>query len=154
MPDLITHTIVAYLVRNRNIKIHNLIIYLLGAMLPDLATRPFMIIFPPLRHFFHAFHTPIALAIIIIVISYFFEESKQRLVIFLLSLGTLTHLFLDAMQQGVADRGYGWLFPFSYIDFRFGLFWPEDSISVLPFIILIFLADFLISRKNKNKKVH
>jgi len=154
VPDLITHTVAAYIIRKRKISVHNLILYLIGSMLPDLVTRPFMIAIPSLRHYFHAFHTPAALAIIIIMISYLFEEINQRKVILLLSLGTLTHLLLDSFQASVGDRGYSWLFPFSYSDFNFGLFWPEDSISILPAVVIIFLADFFITKRIKNRKVH
>jgi hypothetical protein len=123
-------------------------------MLPDLVTRPFMIAIPTFRHYFHALHTPVALALIIIMLSFLFDEINQRKVILLLSLGTLTHLVLDSFQASVGDRGYSWLFPFSYSDFNFGLFWPEDSISILPFVVIIFLADYFISKKIKKSKVH
>lgn len=153
MPDLITHTVAAYLIRKRSIPQSDLVIYLLGALLPDIVTRPFMIMFPSLRHFFHAFHTPIALALVILLISLYFEETIRLKIIKLLTYGTLTHLFLDMFQASVGERGYGWLFPFSYWDFNFGLFWPEDSVTVLPLVIGVFFVDFILSlRKNKNNK--
>lgn len=153
MPDLITHTVAAYLIRKRSIPQSDLVIYLLGALLPDIATRPFMIMFPSSRHFFHAFHTPAALALIILLISLYFEETIRIKIIKLLTYGTLTHLILDMFQTSVGERGYGWLFPFSYWNFNFGLIWPEDSVTVLPLVIAVFFVDFILSlRKNKNSK--
>lgn len=152
MPDLITHTVAAYMIRSRKIKVHNLIIYLIGAMLPDLATRPFMILVPKTQHFFQAFHTPVALALIIYGIVQFFDKKIRLTVARMLSYGTLTHLFLDMFQDSVADRGYGWFFPFSYLDFRIGLFWPEDSVAIVPILLLVFFIDFFYS-KYRNKKL-
>jgi hypothetical protein len=152
MPDLITHTISAYLIRKRSISRGDLAIYLFGAMLPDLTTRPFMITFPELRYFFHAFHTPIALILIIYLIGQFFEDKIKNRVIKLLSYGTITHLVLDLFQAGVGDRGYGWLFPISYLDFRVNLFWPEDSISILPITISVFAIETFYTYRTKAKK--
>lgn len=149
MPDLITHSVAAYMIRNRKIEIDFLVIYLLGAILPDIVTRPFMIIFPQVSNFFHAFHTPTALILIVLLLSLFFESEIRPKVFKLLALGTLTHLFLDLFQNGVGDRGYSWFFPFSYYDFRIGLFWPEDSISILPLVISIFIVDYFVSRKSQ-----
>jgi hypothetical protein len=152
MPDLITHTVAAYMIRKRSISTPDLLLYILGAMLPDLATRPFMIMFPPSRYFFHTFHTPVAMMLIVYLISQFFEESIKYRVMKLLSLGVLTHFFLDFFQASVGARGYSWFFPFSYWDLNLGLFWPEDSITVLPIVIAVFLVDFIYTYI-KNRKI-
>ncbi|MBX3042078.1 MAG: metal-dependent hydrolase [Candidatus Kapabacteria bacterium] len=154
MPDLITHTAAAYLVRNRKISRPDLIIYLFGAMLPDLVTRPFMIIYPPVRYFFHTFHTPVAMLLIIYLIAQFFEEKIKYRIMKFLGLGVLTHFVLDMFQASVTQRGYAWFFPFSYYDFNIGFFWPEDSVLFLPFTFSILAVDILWSyytSKNKTR---
>ncbi len=59
MPEIITHTTFAYLIRKRNWDIHFLILFLLGAMLPDLLTRPFTTFFKP-EQFYKCFSYPIS----------------------------------------------------------------------------------------------
>jgi len=154
MPDLITHTVAAYIIRKRSISTPDLLLYLFGAMLPDLATRPFMIMFPPTRYFFHTFHTPVAMMLIIYLISQLFEDSIKYRVMKLLSFGVLTHFFLDFFQASVGARGYSWFFPFTYWDLNFGLFWPEDSISVLPIVLGVFLVDFIYTYLKNKRSIH
>jgi hypothetical protein len=152
MPELITHTVAAYIIRKRSIPTSDLLIYLFGAMLPDLLTRPFMILYPPIRYFINMLHTPFALALVIYLISQYFEDSIKTRVMKLLALGTFTHLFLDLFQNSVQYRGYSWLFPFTFWDFRIGLFWPEDSVAYLPVTLAVLLVDFILSYKAKHRK--
>jgi hypothetical protein len=157
MPELITHTIFAYLIRRRKWTIHFIIIFLFGAMLPDLVSRPFIVIFENFQYFFATFHTPIALILICYLISLLFADEIMKKVFLLLLFGVLTHLFLDLFQINIKSQGYGWLFPFSNFDFQIGLFWAEDSILVLHWTIAIFLIDFLFEKRiiklfSKNKE--
>lgn len=151
MPDLITHSVLVYTLRNRSVKSEELVLLIIGAILPDLVTRPFMIIFPPAKYFFHAFHTPVALILIILLISYLFEECYRAKVMKLLSLGVASHLFLDLFQYSVGNRGYSWFFPFSYFDFRIGLFMPEDSLYILPLLMIILGIDSYVYQNKKKK---
>lgn len=143
MPDLVTHTVAAYIIRKRSISTNDLLVYLFGAMLPDLVTRPFMIIYPPIRYFFHTFHTPVALLLIIYLISQFFEDNIKYKIMKLLSFGVISHLILDLFQNSVSYRGYSWFFPITYWDFNIGLFWPEDSVNFLPITILVLAIDIM-----------
>lgn len=152
MPDLITHSVTAYLIRNRRLTMPDLIIYIFGSLLPDLATRPFMIIYPPLRYYLHTFHTPVAMLLIIYLIGNFFEDSIKYRVMKLMGLGVLTHFFLDLFQASVGFRGYSWFFPFTYWDFNFGLFWPEDSVQFIPVFILLFFIDYFYTNYQNRKK--
>lgn len=147
MPDLVTHTIFAYIIRKRKWTPHFLIIFLIGAMLPDLVSRPFTILFDEYQYLFNTFHTPIALILISYLISLFFSDDIKRKVFVILLFGVFTHLFLDLFQINVKTEGYGWLFPFSKFDFQIGLFWAEDSLLVLHWTIAIFLIDIIFEKR-------
>lgn len=153
MPELVTHTVAAYLIRKRNIPTADLLIYLFGAMLPDLLTRPFMILYPPIRYFVNVLHTPVALVLVIYLIAQYFEDSIRNKVMKLLALGTFTHLFLDLFQNSIQYRGYSWFFPFTFWDFRIGLFWPEDSVSYLPITLAVFVIDVVMTYRAKSKRI-
>lgn len=147
MPELVTHTIFAYLIRKRKWTPHFIIIFLIGAMLPDLVSRPFIILFGEFQYFFSIFHTPIALVLISYLISLFFSDDIKRKVFFILLLGVFTHLFLDLFQISVETGGYGWFFPFSKFDFQIGIFWAEDSLLVLQWTIIIFFIDIIFEKR-------
>jgi len=149
MPDIITHTTFAYLIRKRNWDIHFLILFLLGAMLPDLLTRPFTTFFKPEQYFINASHTPSVVLLWIILISQFFEREIRWQVFKYISLGTLTHFFLDLFQISTNNIGYQLLFPFSEWNFSFNLFWADESIFIAPIMAIIFLIDFYFFKKKK-----
>lgn len=151
MPDLITHTAFAYLIRKRNWQPQPMILLLFGAMLPDLLSRPFIILLPDYAYFFHTFHTPVGLILFIILISLYFEPSERFNAFKYIGYGAFTHLFLDLFQKTVNERGYSWLFPFSYSDYQIGLFLPEDSLLVIPYILMIVIFDFFISFKFRKR---
>lgn len=156
MPDLVTHTAFAYLARNRKWNVHSLLLLIFGAMLPDLLTRPFMAFFPDYTYFFHTFHTPFCLLLIIFMLSVCFEPGEQLKAFAMISLGTLSHLLLDFFQFSVHERSYCWLFPFSYSDYQLGLFLTEDSLFVAPYLAILVLVDYFVTEKkfhNLNEKI-
>jgi len=149
MPELITHTTFAYLIRKRNLDIHYLILFLFGAMLPDLLTRPFTTFFKLEQYFFNASHTPFVVILWIIIISQFFENEIRWQVFKYISLGALTHFFLDLFQISSNNIGYQWLFPFSDWNFQFNFLWADESILLAPIMAFIFLIDFYFFKKRK-----
>ena len=94
MPDVVTHTTIGYLVRNRKWDKYILLFFIIGTALPDILSRTFMIIFPTAKWFFHAFHTPVVLILFILLISLLFEESLRRHVFKYLLYGTGFHWLL------------------------------------------------------------
>jgi len=151
MPDLVTHATVSYLVRSRKWDKYKLLFFLIGTVYPDLLSRTFMIIFPDLRWFFHAFHTPIVIILTTYLFSIFFERSLQWLVFKFVLLGAAFHCFLDIFQTGVSDTAYLWFFPFSInYDFQIGLFWAEDTLMLTPLFAVLFLVSFFREDKIVN----
>lgn len=153
MPDLVTHIAGAYLV-NRGWKIaRGAALFYLGAMLPDLITRPFHIIYPRLLPATLGLHAPVAVFLACWLISLFFRADQRKTVCWLLFSGSLLHFLMDAAQKHLAG-GYSWLFPFSSRRYSGGVIWPEDSMHFLPFTLLIVLLAFIISlRRNKKNRI-
>lgn len=66
-----------------------------------------------------------------------------------LGVGALLHLSLDALQRHLI-AGYFWLWPFSWWTTEGGLFWPELSLRIAPWlaaaVALLEIALFLRKR--------
>ncbi len=143
MPDLVTHTTIGYLLRNRKWSSHILLLFIIGTILPDILSRPFMIMFPDYKWFFHAFHTPIVLVLFIALISLLFERSLRLIAFKYILLGAAFHCFMDMFQIGISDTAYLWFFPISStFDYQIGLFWAEDSLVMTPLFLLLFFISY------------
>ena len=154
MPELITHIAGAYLVKKGFRITKFLAFFYLGAMLPDLVSRPLHIIWPQTLLASQAFHSPMGVFLICWLISLFFREDQRKTIFFLLLSGSILHLLMDAGQMHLIG-GYIWFFPFSMKTFSTGLFWPEDSIRVLPYTVIIVLIVYGFSkwREGRRKEV-
>jgi hypothetical protein len=136
MPDLLTHIVVAEGCR-RGTKSGSLSAwFVVGTVLPDVLTRPFTILFPGLYWVVMPLHTPIGLFIVCALISKFLPRQRQVEVFYNLIGGAGLHLFLDFFQKHLGS-GYHWLFPFSWASYEYGLFWPEESIYLMPLWLVI-----------------
>lgn len=143
MPDLVTHTTLGYLVRDRRWDVHVLILFMIGTMLPDVFSRTFIILFKDYRWFFHAWHTPVVIILLSALISLLFVSDMRKQVFKFLLLGSAFHCLLDLFQTGISDTAYLWFFPFSSkFDFQIGLFWAEDTLSLTPLFVLLFLISY------------
>jgi hypothetical protein len=143
MPDLLTHTTIGYLVRNRKWDKYKLLFFLIGTVFPDVLSRPFMIILPDYRWFFHAFHTPVVVLLFTYLFSIFFERPMQWLVFKLVLLGSAFHFFLDLFQISISDMAYLLFFPITVnYDFLISILWSEDILILTPVFTLLFLISF------------
>jgi len=150
MPDLITHIAGAYLA-GRGMKIaRGAALFYLGAMLPDLITRPFHILYPRLLPATMGLHAPVPVFLACWLISLLFRIDQRRPVFWLLFSGSLLHFLMDTAQKHLTG-GYIWLFPFSGRQYSWGFIWPETSIRFLPITILIVLP-FLAWNIWRNRK--
>ncbi|MFH1037319.1 MAG: metal-dependent hydrolase [PVC group bacterium] len=152
MPDLVTHVAGAYLVKKGARIARYTVLFYLGALLPDLAARPLHLIWPRLLPATQALHSPVGVFLICWLLSLFFRADQRKSVFWLLFSGSMLHLLMDAGQMHLVG-GYLWLFPFSVRTFSLGLFWPEDSIRVLPYIAIIILVVLGISLWRKGGRV-
>jgi len=142
MPDLLTHFLVAFLfVKLIKIERYKSLIYL-GTILPDILTRcPVFAIdvilnIREFNWFFMPLHTPFGILLTCLFVTYFFDEKSRKFVFTNLMAGAFLHLFLDVLQihWGTA---YYLFYPFSWVKFEIGLFWPHQSIYFIPVLSLV-----------------
>jgi len=153
MPDLVTPFASAYILKIPDRWARFRIPFYLGALLPDLLSRPWMILYPPASSLVYSLHTPSMTAIVCLLIAQFFEENIRSNVRLNLLLGVALHYSLDIFQK-YQTVGYHWLFPFSWKTFGLGLFWPEDSVKFVPLwigLILIIEAVLLYRKRQRDK---
>ena len=140
MPDLITH-VLAITPFKRSIR-KNFSLILLGVLLPDIAGRTLGTIFPN-SHFFNwaelALHTPISLLLVIYLLSMFFPENQRKSVFTSFTLGASFHFALDIFQKN-ATYNTPWLFHFSFSSFRISVLWSDESIYLIPFLVVLNLV--------------
>ena len=144
MPDLVTHFASGYLVKKFTRLSRGAVLLYLGALLPDLISRPLHILIPALYPATQPLHSPVGAFLLCWMISLLFRADQRRGVFFLLFGGSLLHFSLDIFQKHLVG-GYLWLFPFSLKPFSFGCFWPEDALYFLPYTILVVLVVYLVS---------
>jgi len=152
MPDLVTHLSIAYLIKRWTTLLKYSTIFYVGAILPDLATRPFYILFPATFWAVLPLHAPIPLLCVCVLIAYLFDEKSRKGVFIYLASGTFLHLLLDFFQKHIEPE-FMPLFPFSWKAFELGLFWAEDSLYAIPlWIFLILLTEFIARAKNDRER--
>ncbi|MDZ7360266.1 MAG: hypothetical protein ONB46_06005 [candidate division KSB1 bacterium] len=151
MPDLLTHSAAAYLASRRWFPRPAAILFIAGTMLPDVLSRPFYIIFPILHWWVMPLHTPIGILIVCWIITGFFRAEDRKIVFIALLAGAALHFLLDAPQKHLV-AGYFWLFPFSWTTYEWGWWWSEDSIQLVPMIILLvaFIEILIYFQKRKS----
>jgi hypothetical protein len=148
MPDLITHQSISYLANKPLEIIRNSTLFYCGAVLPDLATRAFSIPYHPAEFALGPLHTPLGIALLCLLLSFFFAEAERKQVFVSLIAGSSLHLFLDLFQKHM-QPGYPLLFPFSWRTFKLGLLWPETIVSMVPlWLVIISVTAFLFRRKS------
>lgn len=134
MPDLVTHTAVAYLLSNHKRFFRFRAFFYFGTILPDIITRPVYILKPEYFQYTTGLHSPVFIFVFILFISELFRnECRGYVRIYMLS-GALLHFILDAFQRHLVG-GYYFLFPFSFSTYNWGLFWPETAVQLFPFWI-------------------
>jgi hypothetical protein len=119
--------------------IHGRIVFYIGTLLPDLLSRPWYILFPPLKDWVIAMHTPMGALLTFGILASFFEPHFRRSAFLNLCGGGALHFFLDAFQKQILGNNF-WLFPFSWKDFGFDVFWAGDVIPFVPLWIFLFIA--------------
>ena len=149
------HLAVAY-VLSKKLKIPYLQLALVGALIPDinllgtifsrffLKTNKFTTI-----KYFSAFHTPIMLLAIALVISLLFKETDKAFIA--INIGIISHLLLDLLEKG---GGLILLYPLKFKVHSYGLFWANGIAGYfLSFISFIILFHAIIKRETENQNI-
>ncbi len=139
MPDWVSHLLIGLIfVELFNIRKKSLV--LLGALMPDLISKLFLLFFYlGFRNIvgLDSFHTPTVCFLMSIFISPLFRYERIR-TIFLVNIGLATHFLSDLLIRHFTS-GIRLLFPFSMGIYNVGLFWPEQSIYVLMASLIIYI---------------
>ncbi len=159
MPDWLTHLIIGLvlieLIPLKKKGWKSLI--LLGTLLPDILTKLLLvekwIPLPESLSVLTAFHIPLILALFIFLIAPLFK-SNYRIVILALGLGTASHLLSDLMLHHLDPAsGIMLFYPFSFVRFSFGWFWPEQSYLILIPLLMVYLGTILVKKFVKEEAV-
>jgi hypothetical protein len=136
MPDLITHFAAAYILKAPNRWSLFRVPFYIGALLPDLLTRPLQIVFPPLGKAVYSLHAPISVVLFCFLLAQFFKKDIRAGVRTNLLLGSFLHFGLDLLQKTVISA-YFWFFPLNWKTFDFGILWPSEFLQLAPLWILV-----------------
>jgi len=151
MPGWLIHLAFAYLV-SKLLKIRDISLVLIGAILPDvsrvlavlnffnLSAKTYYVYLSPL-------HSPFLVIILAIAMSLLFRKPLKSFLY--LSLGFITHFFLDQLQSAYST-GKLLLYPFSYLAFsQLNLFWADSKYMILFMIISFIILIYAVFDKNK-----
>ena len=159
MPDLFVHSFFSaifykiYLKWSRyTFRWDFLLMLLWGTLLPDLVTRPILILFPQWINYFFFLHFTIPMFVFCLLIYelflYRFENGRKYCGF--LFLGSLSHNFLDFFQYHLSSIQFAF-FPIYNRDISFGVIEPDDTIyiSIILFLILFISLPFIFLKRRR-----
>jgi hypothetical protein len=127
MPDLITHITATHLATRipglfkskiyEYYQEYRLLIFL-GALFPDIISKPLQYISTTLYNFSFPIHSPLVVLFAAFVVTRFVYINNKKCSFFTIAGFSMFHIFLDNLQQGL-NPGYQTFFPFSLK--RYGL---------------------------------
>jgi hypothetical protein len=161
MPDGLTHLLAGYVGSQRWLKGGRLTLFLIGCLLPDILARGGRLFFMGhlqidfIELYIVTLHTPFTCLFLCLAIVQLFNSRFQREAFMLLYSGSMVHFVLDSLQRTITGfgftrellDGYHWLYPFSWYDFQFGLFWPKDALFALILLLPLSLLFFLRKKR-------
>ena len=155
MPELVTHTSVAWLIaratKNRIRRLDPLI-FIMGACLPDWLSHAF-VVWGVTFDYLSLLHEPIPLFLASVLIASFAKPGVRSNFFANLYLGAASHYLLDLCQKH-AFPSCRPLFPFSDYAVQLPLYSIEGSIYVMPFLVLAVLVVFLFDRRRISQSAH
>ena len=136
MPDLVTHSTVAWLLARRWRRAGPLVLVLLGAQLPDLLTRvPGIFLDKASLRWFDPLHSPVGVLLVSLLVAQLFRVDLRRQAFACFFFGGATHLLLDAFQFNLCGS-YHWLFPWSTWNGQIGILPIEAAVATIPLQLL------------------
>lgn len=146
MPDLITHIAATHLIvrlpsvfRNRILNYYNNYksFIFLGAIFPDIISKPFQYISPRLYNFSLPLHSPFVVLITAYILTRFIYIKDKNTSFYTIAFFSVFHILLDNFQKGL-NPGYQTFFPFSLKRYGFNLISSEIYIYIM--IVLLFFS--------------
>ena len=160
MPDLVTHILFTHiitrfpnLIKNKFLNYYNeyKVLIFIGAILPDLVSKPLQFIYMGFYNFTLPLHSPFCVTLACILISNFFYVNNKKSTFYTLWLFSMLHIFLDSFQRGM-NPGYQLLFPYSFE--RIGLNLISSEIFIYLVVVFLFISIMIeLSMYFKNKKI-
>ncbi len=151
MPDWLTHIVIA-LVFAEIFSVRKKSVVLLGAVLPDVLVKLTLLeLFIPIPNwnytFLSAFHVPLVLFLVILLLAPLFRY-KYSAIVGWLSLGALTHFASDALLRHF-QGGVALFYPFSLDKYSLNWVWPDQSYFILiPALIAYIMVGFVKPQLN------
>lgn len=147
MPDLLTHlasaAAPATFLRDRPTRIA----LLLGALLPDVVSKPLYWVTWSRMDFLEPCHSLPGLLILSYAASLFFEVPIRRRTFPALYAGSLLHVALDLMKDNMGTGSASLFYPFSTQVFELGWIDPENVIALAPAALALWGLAFWIERR-------
>ncbi|HOO77458.1 MAG TPA: hypothetical protein PK636_04295 [bacterium] len=152
MPDLVTHFAGAWLAgRAAGLKRFAPVFYL-GAILPDLVTRPIHIVWPRAFPATQPFHAPAVLFFLCWLLALCFRRNQRVRIFWLLYGGCLLHAAMDMLQKHLVG-GYMWLYPFTTRTFSLGFVSPDRFVALLPLTLAaVLVAALLLDLRRRRRR--
>lgn len=148
MPDLVTHVVAGYGLQ-RGFSPRLSAWFLIGAVLPDILTRPFTIVWPGSFWWTMPLHTPVGLLLVGAAVAFLHRPGGRRSVFLNLAAGSFVHVFLDLFQTHLAGSYY-LFFPFSWRSVEVNVMWPETTLYLLP--LWVVLSIWLVFRELRRQR--
>ncbi len=165
MPDLGTHLASAWLAGRlwslwTRIRGRDIYLFCAGTALPDLLSRAPHLALDTLgtrygfnlQYLTRPLHTPAALLLVSLAVSYLFEARTRARTFAALALGALLHCLLDACQVVGPNQGYLWLYPFSSFSPQLNLFSGDRTPLAIPYLVgaALLMEGLLRLRRSKS----
>lgn len=152
MPDLLTHTAVAYAV-GRPARPEFRCAFLVGTLLPDILYKTALYLMHGSTWFCEPTHSPLTLVAAAYAGAMLFPLAHRRGAFLGLWLGSWLHLLLDAGKSYLGEGVIMWAFPFSMERFELGLYMTESTYRfMLPAVCAAIAAEVLFQLLKKRPR--
>jgi hypothetical protein len=162
MPDLITHIAASHLAvrfpsvfKNRIYKYYTeyrLLIFL-GAMFPDVISKPFQYISSALYNFSLPIHSPFVVLIASFILTRFVYINNKKTSFYTLAVFSMFHIFMDNLQQGL-NPGYQTFFPLSVKRYGLNIISSELYLYLMiSMVIISAILELYLYWKRKRKDI-
>lgn len=161
MPDILTHLLITHLsirtphlFNNKYLKFYydNRLMIYIGAILPDLISKPFQYISMSLYNLALPLHSPFCVTIICYIIALFIYIGDRTRTFIILFVFSMFHILIDNLQKGV-NPGYQTFFPFSLKRYGFNIISSDVFLIILTVLIILTLTMELYIYYDNNRNL-
>lgn len=151
MPDLVTHLSAAALLRRLAGDRQTRLLFLLGAVLPDLFAKTCHVVLRSPVTFAEAAHAPTILALECLAVAYMFPHAARGRAWRALYMGGLLHVLMDLAKDHMGQGNVLFGFPFTAARVEVPLYMSEDAIFIAPMALAVFLVAEAITALRRSR---